>query len=851
MTADTTTPLGTGLRADRWFWLAAAGAALCLAGVYLTQRLMILPSFVRLERAAAERNLERCEEAIDREIYHLDKLCGDWAAWDDTYQFVQDRNRAFLDANIDWPTLESNSGLNLIMFYTLGGERIWGEVYDSSDGGKIEIAELGAPSLGPSHHLLAFPAQTSKRTGLILTRRGALLLSAHPILRTDGKGPYSAALIMGRFLSAQTLEELASQTKVDFAAKSLQNATLSAEESHALARLAEQRFVLSEINADELRGLAVVRDMQGKPALLLSAKFPRDVLKQGLATTRLATVAAEAALALAVALIVLWHTLRLNESRRHAARIAQLVDERTAQLREAQAFLESAVAQSPAGIIIADAPHVSVRLANPAALGLFGGSRSLLTGPDAAQHVARWQTFRPDGSPCPAAQLPLVRAVQQGEATQEEELIIRDEAGNDHWVSANAAPIRDAGGRITAGIVVFHDIAARKRAEEEIQKAQRLRSIGTLAGGIAHDFNNVLTALYGNISFARDTLPANHPAAQPLEEADRSMNRAVRLTRQLLTFARGGEPIKEDVSVGQLVEEVARFDLSGSSVSLVLAQEPGLWQVEADKGQLQQVISNLTTNAREAMPDGGHLHIALANEEVGDDAATPLRPGRYVRITVRDEGTGIEPKLIGRIFDPYFTTKQRGSGLGLATTYSIVNRHGGHIGVESKPGTGATFTIHLPASAASPQPEPAAAKSPALASPGRKWGARILVLDDEEPVRQLVASVLRKGGFEAETVADGKEAVERYKAAFEAGTPFDALIMDLTIPGGLGGQKALSEILAFDPAATAIVSSGYAIDPVMANCAKHGFKGTVAKPYNHQDLLAALDQVLATSDARA
>lgn len=842
--AGNTKLLETGLRASRYFWLAAAGAALCLAGVHLTQRLMILPSFIRLEREDAEKDLDRCLDAISREIYHLDKLCGDWSAWDETYQFVKDKNQAFLTANIDWPTLESDSGLNLIMFYTLKGERIWGEVYDSLAGGKIELNELGAPALGPNRHLFEFSSESGKRTGLILTSRGPLLLSSRPVMRTDGSGSASAGLIMGRFLSEQILKTLAHQTKVNFSATGLNNdPPLTREEARALEQLAGRKFVLNELSADTLLGFTVVRDLQGKPALLLRASFPRNVLKQGIVTTRLAAWAAEAALVLAVTMIMLWHILRINESRRHAARIESLVSERTAQLREAQAFLETALIQSPAGIIIASSPDSSTRLANPAALELLGDSRSTLTSGDASQHTLLWQAFHPDGSPYPCEDLPLSRAVRHGHVTQEEELMIRTRAGQEHWVSVNAAPIRDASERITAGIVVFHDITARKQAEEEIQKAHRLRSIGTLAGGIAHDFNNILMALYGNISLAREDLPSSHPASQPLGEAERSLNRAVRLTRQLLTFARGGEPIKEDVSIGQLVEEVAHFDLTGSNVSLTVESAPGLWRVEADKGQLQQVISNLTINAREAMPDGGNLHITLANEEVGANANPTLRPGRYVRLTVRDEGTGIEPKHLNRIFDPYFTTKHTGSGLGLATTYSIVNRHGGHIGVESTPGQGSTFTLHFPSVLASQRSDQHGPKEAGVAIRARR--ARILVLDDEEPLRQLISSMLRKSGFDVVAVADGKQAVERYKEAYLTGDRFGALIMDLTVPGGLGGKKAIREILAFDPDAKAIASSGYAEDPVIAHYADHGFKNALAKPYSTHDLVTVLDQVLA------
>ncbi|MFO7536117.1 MAG: cache domain-containing protein [Kiritimatiellia bacterium] len=388
---------------------------------------------------------------------------------------------------------------------------------------------------------------------------------------------------------------------------------------------------------------------------------------------------------------------------------------------------------------------------------------------------------------------------------------------------------------------VFSDITQHKRAETELQNMQKLQSVGTLAGGIAHDFNNILMGVFGNIALAKEDLPKDHPGYVSLEEAEKAMNRAVRLTKQLLTFAKGGEPVKENVSLGALVEEVARFDLSGSNVRLECRPAADLWLAEVDKGQIQQVISNLTINARQAMPEGGRLYIALENALVPEGAVAGLAPGKYVRVTLRDEGTGIEHKHLARIFDPYFTTKQSGNGLGLAIAYSVIQKHGGRIGVESELGKGTTFTLYLPASEAQPasQTESPDGKCTPLGRP-----ARILVMDDEETVCALVSRMLARGGYSAATAPDGQQAVTLYKEAMAAGAPFDAVIMDLTIPGGIGGKEAIRLLLAVDPQARVIVSSGYAGDPVMANYADYGFKGIAAKPYTQSELRKVLGQVL-------
>ncbi|MEI8079265.1 MAG: ATP-binding protein, partial [bacterium] len=373
------------------------------------------------------------------------------------------------------------------------------------------------------------------------------------------------------------------------------------------------------------------------------------------------------------------------------------------------------------------------------------------------------------------------------------------------------------------------------------QQLQKLHSVGTLAGGIAHDFNNILMGVFGNLSLAKDELAEDHPSYAALEEAEKAMGRAVRLTKQLLTFAKGGDPVKEDVCLGTLIQDVAHFDLSGSPVKLVYQQPDDLWPAKVDKGQIQQVISNLTINARQAMPKGGCLYLTLENVTLPAGAVPGLRPGKYIKVTARDEGTGISPKNIDRIFDPYFTTKQTGSGLGLATTYSIIAKHGGHLGVVSELGQGATFTFYLPASEF-PQAEetpPPVAPGPSLNCP-----VRVLVMDDEETVCLLVERMLTRSGYVVSTAPGGQETIASYQQAMKNGTPFDAVIMDLTIPGGSGGKDAIQKLLAIDPHAKVIVSSGYADSPVMANYADYGFKAVAAKPYTPNELRTVLAQVL-------
>ncbi len=456
-------------------------------------------------------------------------------------------------------------------------------------------------------------------------------------------------------------------------------------------------------------------------------------------------------------------------------------------------------------------------------------------------HLSTWEKLvHPDDLP---AVMSIVTDHLEGRTPiYQAEVRMRTKSGGWKWILDTGKVLtRDKQGKPVRFAGTHLDITARKRAEEELQKMEKLKSVGTLAGGIAHDFNNILMSLFGNISIAKLELNKDHPALKFLNEAEKSMNRATRLTNQLLTFARGGEPVKENVPLDELVEDIVRFDLSGSNVKPVFEPAANLWPAKVDKGQMQQVFSNLTINANQAMPDGGQLYINMKNEDLSEKSLFDLKPGKYIKVTVRDEGTGIGQKHLERIFDPYFTTKQEGNGLGLATTYSIVNRHGGHISVESVLGKGTVFTLHLPASEAHRLPKTGQAKAKPSAT---VQNARILVMDDEEMIRNIAVQILEKNGYEVQTAEDGKQTIEMYSQALDSGEPFDAVIMDLTIPGGMGGEAAIKEILILDPKAKCIVSSGYADDRIMANFTEYGFKDIVSKPYTLSLLQEVLSRVL-------
>jgi len=406
-------------------------------------------------------------------------------------------------------------------------------------------------------------------------------------------------------------------------------------------------------------------------------------------------------------------------------------------------------------------------------------------------------------------------------------------------VEGRCAPMHDLAGRAVGVILVFRDVTERARLELEMQRTSKLESVGILAGGIAHDFNNILTVVMGHLALAMLDAQAGDAAGRWLAEAERGILRARDLTQQLLTFAKGGEPVRAAVRLPEVVREAAEFALHGAKVRCDFRVAPDLWPAEVDKSQIGQVVQNLVINAVQAMPGGGVIEISIANETIPAQSDGALAAGDYLKISVADTGTGIRPDLLPRIFEPYFTTKANGSGLGLATVYSIVKKHYGDIQVESEPGQGTTFHFWLPAAQGRPI-EADTVRSPFEAMPGR-----VLFMDDEEHIRQVAGVLLTKLGFEVATVKDGSEVIREYRAALVEQNPFDLVVMDLTVPGGMGGREAMEELLKLHPEVRAVVSSGYSSDPVLANYRVHGFRGRVTKPYRISELARTLRSVLA------
>jgi PAS domain S-box-containing protein len=482
-------------------------------------------------------------------------------------------------------------------------------------------------------------------------------------------------------------------------------------------------------------------------------------------------------------------------------------------LKASRSGFTSIVEKTGEGIAVFD-PHGRILYANPASAELLGRSPDQLIAARRGRPPAAGQTYE-----------------IKGYCEDGEERVLEMRVENTDW---NGTP---------ALLAMLRDITERKRAEKELLKAEKLQSLELIAGGIAHDFNNLLTGITANMSLARMRATKDSPVYDALRNAEKAAAEARNLTLQLLTFTkREAGPVKRLISLSELLKQSAALVLSGSSVKYTLDLAPDLWNAQVDPQQISQVVQNLLINAQQAMPDGGTVRLSAENHLlVGGEKEGPGVPeeGEYVRIAVEDNGPGMSPDVLSRVFDPYFTTKSQGSGLGLSTAYSIVKKHGGDLEVRSEIGKGTTFVFFLPASLF--KVDISVDESGEIPVIGR---GRILLMDDEEMIRVVASELLRLLGYEVTCAADGAEAIELYTRALDKKEPFSVVIMDLTVPGGMGGKTAIEKLREIDPNVRAIVSSGYSTDPVMSDYRRYGFQGIVPKPYNAKDLYAALEEVL-------
>ncbi len=482
------------------------------------------------------------------------------------------------------------------------------------------------------------------------------------------------------------------------------------------------------------------------------------------------------------------------------------------------------------GVIVTD-KKFRIELMNPVAEELTGYQEKQAIGKPLA---SIYRGLDPETrTPFP---LPTIKEAMEGYGIrQNSTILLLGENDEEHIVLCSCSPIQWKDSGFLGLVLIFRDITERLKMEHELQKTQRLESLGVLAGGIAHDLNNQMTGITGNISLVKAMLKNAPKVTNLLNEAEKAGNTCKALARQLLTFASGGAPVIESVDLEELIRESVSFNMRGKPAKAEVKITSPLWKASTDPGQFRQIMSNLLINAIQAMPEGGTIRVSAENVQE-NDSNPEMQSGKYIRITVSDTGPGIDPEIQGKIFDPFFTTKADGSGLGLSTVHSIVKRHRGKLTLNSTPGKGTSFSILLPASEEDKQTQTEAPIShtiPAL---------NILLMDDEEIIRDVAQEIFRFLGHSITVTTDGKEALNAYKNAIKQKSPFDLVLLDITIPGGMGGKETISELLKLNPNMKAVVTSGYAQDPIIANFSEYGFCGRLEKPFKIDDI----EKLLAT-----
>jgi PAS domain S-box-containing protein len=436
---------------------------------------------------------------------------------------------------------------------------------------------------------------------------------------------------------------------------------------------------------------------------------------------------------------------------------------------------------------------------------------------------------------------PINKVLKAGIAVDfDDDMILVTKEGLKKNIADCAAPIFNAQNNIIGAVLVFRDVTEKQKMRIQLQQRQKMEAIGTLAAGIAHDFNNMLGIITGNVSFVLSQINQEEEYICALTDTQAAAKKAISLTHQLLTFSKGGDPIKKPVDIRSFIQDVAEFVTRGTSTKCQFDLSDHLWTVEIDEGQMNQAISNIVINANQAMPDGGVLAIKADNVTVDSRKImnTSLLPGNYVKITIQDQGIGISEKHLTKIFDPYFTTKQKGSGLGLASSFSIIQKHTGHISVQSQIDEGTCFTIYLPASKSH------ASHLEKESHSSHTGQGKVLIMDDDEAILKMSGRIFKRLGYETSLATEGSQAIEMYNDAYQSGHPYKMVVLDLTIPGGMGGAKVIPELLKIDPDVKAIVSSGYSNDPVMSNFQQYGFTAVIPKPYTKNQLEEVLNNIV-------
>ena len=860
--------------------LITLGSLACLVLAFFSvASVLLVDNFDRLENTNAEINTQQGERLLTNEMQTLDSNSQSYANWDQTYNFATGANPDYMKTVFPETTFR-NLGINAVIITDNTYDVITRLYYD----GGIRALPTGFfDHLEKTQSdLLVQGMQEQGCSGIIMVNSVPYMVSARPIHHSivgnssgNPAGVFILAKMIDTTLEEQFTEQLKSQSLTVTIVNFGDNVDGFGNVSQYRGQLVGQGSFVKIMDDNKITGLAVMNDIYDQPALIIQVDGHRTLYTQAVNSEvmlLLSLLMLSIILFIVVVLLLQYFITsridRLNDGVRRidenggggekievsskddlgslAASINRMVDGLEASKRD---LLQSekrykAVVEDQTELVFRSNPTGAVTFANIAFLKVYGENENGNGSGDVSDYSDKNPQLTAEFLPVPFEDRETIqrriRELNKEDPVFEHEHEFKLSSMESRWFQWTIRGVFSEEGKLNELQWVGRDVTDRIRLLERLNKIDKIELLGVFAGGIAHDFNNYLTSIIGTLTLMRKTISRSDPRYHRLEEAEISVMKATDLTKQLLTFSKGGEPIRKTVSLPKLLKETAQFGLRGSDITLSLDFSENISCVEADEGQMFQVLSNLIINAKQAMPKVGKIQICAEDVFLDEYSDIPLPNGKYVMITIRDNGTGIPHDILAKIFDPFFTTKRDGNGLGLTIVHSIVLKHDGFIDVASEVGVGTTFQIYLPASEYRLEFEPSRKESKELAF------GKILMMDDEEPILEVGSELLGMNGYTVDCATNGEEALTLYSTAMKIGEPYEVVIMDLTICGGMGGKETIAKLLEMDPGARSIVSSGYSNDPVMANFKDHGFLGMVPKPYAIQTMLDEIRKVKGT-----
>jgi signal transduction histidine kinase/sensor domain CHASE-containing protein/ActR/RegA family two-component response regulator len=860
--------------------LITLGSLACLVLAFFSvASVLLVDNFNALENTNAEINTQQASHLLDNELQTLDSNSKSYANWDETYNFAMGMNPDYMKTIFPESTF-INLGINAVIITNSTNDVITRLYYD----GGIRALPTGFfDHLNKTQSDLLDRGMGNGCTGIIMVGSTPYIVSAraiHHSITGDGNGNPAGVFILAKkidkTMEGQFTGQLHSQslqvTIIDFG----NYVTGFGNVTEYGTGIASQVTTVKVIDDNKITGLTVINDLYNKPALIVQVDGPRTLYQQAVnSETMLLLSLLLLSIFLFIVVVILLQffiTSRIDKIKDGvrridnnggsgekievnsnddlgglAASINRMVDGLESSKRD---LLQSerrykAVVEDQTELVFRSTPDGTVTFANTAFLRFHsstdqGSSQDLVAGNNTSRSCpSAFGEFLPISINEKALIQKRIQELSKEAPVFESEHEFKSSATESRWYQWTIRGIFSEDCKLVEIQWVGRDVTDRTRLLERLNKIDKIESLGVFAGGIAHDFNNYLTSIMGTLTIMRKNMDRSDPRYHRLEDAEHSVRKATELTKQLLTFSKGGEPIRKTVLVTNLLQETAQFGLRGSDITLSITTDKNLSCIDADEGQMFQVLSNLIINAKQAMPKGGIIQIDARDVELDGDSNIPLPPGHYVKISIKDNGTGIPHDVRIKIFDPFFTTKSDGNGLGLTIVHSIVSKHDGFIDVDSEVGVGTTFIIYLPASNEKVDTVPTPEEE-------REIGyGKVLLMDDEETILEVGSELLRMHGYMVDCAYNGEEALALYKKAWDSNEPYEVVIMDLTIRGGMGGREMITKLLDINPNARTIVSSGYSNDPVMANFRDYGFLGMVPKPYGIRDMLDEVHRVMA------